>query len=62
MKDFQEEAGEEFGKVGWTCGPNESKTTTDTGGLCEDRFGSSEREEENVSKGWGIGDRWWIQQ
>ena len=44
-REFQEEAGEESVKVSWTRRPNgleeNSKTKTDMGGLCEDRFGGS---------------------
>ena len=55
VKEFQEEAGEELIKVGWTCGLNgmeKSKTETDMGGLCEDRFGGSRKGVENDSEGW----------
>ena len=68
VEEFQEEAGEELVKVGWTRGPNgmeKSKTDADMGGLCEDRFdgfGGFGRGVENDNEGWGSGDRWWTQQ
>ena len=39
VKEFQEEAGGEMVKVGWTCGPK-GMEKTDMGGLCEDIFGN----------------------
>ena len=48
VKELQEKVGEELVKVGWTCGLNgmeKSKTKTEMGGLCEDRFGGTGRGE-----------------